>query len=125
MDTTEADVKGGRRRRRRHSEQFKSKVVAACQPPGVSIASVALSNGVNANLVRRWVAERERRLPAPKPVDAAGADSGKPAFVPLQLTEAADSQVRIELRRGAMTVHVTWPATASAACAAWLRELLR
>jgi transposase len=123
VDTIEPEVEGGRRRRRRHSEQFKSQVVAACQLPGVSIASVALSNGVNANLVRRWVAECERRLPVPK--DGATASVGKPAFVPLQLNHAADSAVRIELRRGAMTVHVVWPASASAACAAWLRELLR
>jgi transposase len=125
VDTIEPEVKGGRRRRRRHSEQFKSQVIAACQLPGVSIASVALSNGVNANLVRRWVAECERRLPAPKQPDSAAGGNGKPAFVPLQVNQEADSAVRIELRRGAMTVHVVWPASASAACAAWLRELLR
>jgi transposase len=35
-------------------------VIQACQSPGVSIASVALANGMNANLLRRWVNERER-----------------------------------------------------------------
>lgn len=44
-------------RRRRHSDAFKSEVVDACRRPGVSIAAVALANGLNANLVRRWMVE--------------------------------------------------------------------
>ena len=53
----------GLRKRRRHSEEFRARVVAACQEPGVSVASVALANGLNANLVRRWIKERVERLP--------------------------------------------------------------
>jgi transposase-like protein len=41
------------RRRRTHSAQFKARVMQACRQPGVSVASVALSHGLNANLVRR------------------------------------------------------------------------
>ncbi|WP_353885777.1 transposase, partial [uncultured Microbacterium sp.] len=55
MHTT-AEV--GHRRRRRHSDEFKAKVVAACRQPGVSIASVALAHELNANLLRRWIHER-------------------------------------------------------------------
>ncbi len=47
-----------KRTRRRHSGEFKSRVVKACCAPGVSIAGVALSFGLNANLVRRWLVER-------------------------------------------------------------------
>ena len=43
----------GPRRRRTHSPAFKAHVLQACSQPGVSIAAVALSNGLNANLVRR------------------------------------------------------------------------
>ena len=50
----------GRRRRRHHSVFFKAEAVGACQQPGVSIASVALARGLNANLLRRWVQEAER-----------------------------------------------------------------
>ena len=53
--------------RRRHSAEFKADVVASCCKAGVSIASVALANGVNANLVRRWVIAAE-----------AGVDRGAP-----------------------------------------------
>ena len=53
-------VTEGRQRRRRHSEEFKAEVVRACRRRGVSIAAVALANGLNANLVRRWVDAAER-----------------------------------------------------------------
>ena len=50
-----------------------------------------------------------------------------PAFVPLQLptATATPSDIRIELRRGATSISVTWPIHAAAECAAWMRELLR
>jgi transposase len=44
-----------RRRRRAHSVEFKAQVLAQCAQPGASIAAVALANGVNANLVRKWL----------------------------------------------------------------------
>jgi transposase-like protein len=42
----------------RHSAEFKIRVVIACGRPSASIASVALDNGVNVNLVHRWLRER-------------------------------------------------------------------
>ncbi|WP_172628422.1 transposase [Pseudomonas aeruginosa] len=61
MDTIGQGLNGGgRRRRRKHEPEFKARVVAACEQPGVSIASVALSNGLNANLVRRWLIAHEQ-----------------------------------------------------------------
>ena len=56
MDTKGSEV-AVRTRRRRHTDEFKSSVVAQCSVPGVSIAAVALQNGLNANLLRRWVNE--------------------------------------------------------------------
>jgi len=40
--------------RRRHSEEFKAQVLAACAEPGVSVSAVALSFGLNDNLVHQW-----------------------------------------------------------------------
>ena len=57
----EVGVVIGRRRRRIHSDEFKAQVVAACKPEGVSIAAVAMSNGINPNLARRWVVAAEGR----------------------------------------------------------------
>lgn len=41
--------------RRVHAAEFKAKVVARCREPGASVAAVAMANGVNANLVRKWL----------------------------------------------------------------------
>jgi transposase-like protein len=59
------DERGGRRRRRRHSEQFKAEAIAACRKPGASIAAAALERSINANLLRRWVIEAERAEAGP------------------------------------------------------------
>jgi len=123
----------GRRRRRKHSDEFKAEVVAACNQLGVSIAAVAMSHGVNANLARRWMLDAERHagvlIPAKRQTAAtsiAPAPKVVPSFVPLQITsDAVAPDIRIELRRGATTVSVTWPISAAAECAAWMRELLR
>lgn len=52
-------ISDGRRRRRTHSSEFKAQVVASCRHHGVSIAAIAMANGVNANLARRWVIEAQ------------------------------------------------------------------
>lgn len=120
----------GRRHRRRHSADFKASVVQACMQPGVSIAAVALANGLNANMLRKWVIEAERasgigvRAPTvPVPTTGAGLS---PSFVPIEVTHGpAPADIRIEMQRGATAVKVSWPSSASAECAAWLRELLK
>ena len=114
-------------RRRHHSAEFKAQVVNACMQPGISIAAVALHYRLNANLLRRWVATQEE-LDAD--IEARKAMAVAPApFVPLQLpaldTPAAMQDIVIEVRRGAATVTVRWPASASADCASWLQGWLR
>jgi len=47
------------RLQRTHGAEFKAQVMQACRHPGVSSASVALSHGLNANLVRRWLRGRD------------------------------------------------------------------
>ena len=92
-----------------------------------------MAHGVNANLARRWIFDasdvRDRESAAE---DRAVAPSSPvklalpPPFVPVSLPSSpALSEVRIELRRGAVVINVTWPAGAASECAAWLRELLR
>jgi transposase len=118
-----------RRRRRLHSDEFKVDAVAACMQPGVSMASIAMSRGINANLLRRWVKEAEMHADGVPPAKSAllTAKASTPTtFVPLSLPAPNSSrEVRIELRRGSTAISVTWPADAAAECAAWMRELLR
>jgi transposase len=85
------------------------------------------ANGLNANLLRRWVAERERwSTAAPAQVACGVAMPAIPTagFVPVKVPVSAE-RIRIELRRGATVVTVNWPMAAAAECAAWVRELLR
>lgn len=44
--------------RRRYDVASKARVVAASLKPGVSVGRLALDNGVNANLVRKWIIPR-------------------------------------------------------------------
>ena len=86
-----------------------------------------MANGVNANLVRRWVIGAEQC--ANGGARLLGRVSGvaqTPAFVPVQLpcTRPAPD-IRIELRRGATAITVHWPSAEAAQCAVWMRELLR
>jgi len=102
--------------RRRHSAELKAQVLSECAQPGASVAGVALSHGINANVVHKW-----RRLAGAVPVPVA-------SFVPVSLPAqrcAAQADIRMELRRGATTMTITWPAAAAGDCAAWMRELLR
>ena len=120
-----------RRRRRRHSAEFKAEAVGACRQPGVSIAAVAMSRSVNANLLRRWVLEAERagesqRLIAqPKALPRPPIEAQR--FVPVALEKPAGSEarIRIEVRRGATTVIVDWPPSAARECAQWLSGLVK
>ena len=130
MDTSDHGIV--RRRRRTHSAEFKAKVVSACRQRGVSIAAVALANGLNANLLRRWVVTEEQPPPV-RPMQTAdaarrGSHIENRSFIPIQLERApvtTAKAITIELRHGAMVVKVDWPLAAAAACAGWLRELLR
>ena len=132
MDTSVA-LSQGRRRRRVHSSEFKAHIVAACCKPGVSSAAVAMANGINANLVRRWVKEAEVGTKmddaASEPDATKPATAPTPKFLPVSLPTPAPAPVtadiRIELQRGTTAVTVTWPASAASECAAWMRELLR
>lgn len=121
--------------RRRHSAQFKALVLEQCAAPGASVAKVAMSHGLNANIVHGWrKLARERDGSAvvlpPSPVSLPAEPAARtPQFVPVTMTPAppplAAADIQIELRRGATAMKITWPITAAADCAAWMRELLR
>ena len=57
--------------RRVHSARLKTAVLAACNEPGASIAAVALANGLNANLVRKWRVGRGLQRAGLSPLPAA------------------------------------------------------
>jgi transposase len=120
--------------RRRHSAELKTLVLEQCATPGASVAKVAMSHGVNANIVHGWrklAREREGAAispPSPTTLPAKTAAS-VPQFLPVSMAQTtsppAPVDIQIELRRGAAAMKITWPIAAAAECAAWMRELLR
>jgi len=120
-------IEKSKRRRRVHSEEFKGEIVRACSEPGASVAGVALTNGVNANLVRRWMTERGVSVPSMRERVPSQPVVRAPAFVPVTIAppEPIATTIRIEVQRGTSVVKVEWPLQAAGECSAWLRKWLR
>ena len=118
--------------RRRHSAELKTLVLEQCAAPGASVAKVAMSHGVNANIVHGWrKLAREREGAAISPANTttlpAKTAASVPQFLPVSMAQTtsppAPVDIQIELRRGAAAMKITWPIAAAAECAAWMREL--
>lgn len=118
--------------RRRRSAELKRLVLAQCAEPGASVAKVALSHGLNANLVHKWRAASATRSAA----QALSSPSSSLSFVPVAIAptpappplpapDAAKPNIHIELRRGPTHVTVIWPLAGAEQCAAWMRELVK
>jgi transposase len=114
-------------KRRFYSPELKLRVVQTCARPGASIAAVALQNGINTNIVHRWIREHSQGALVIQPQE----------FVPVTLSTESESivtkpevvaatpEIRMELRRGTSSVTVMWPSELAGDCGAWLREWLR
>ena len=128
--------------RRRHSDDLKAKVLAACDEPGASISGVALAHGLNTNLVRKWRSGRGVKrvgiavTPATSTAPAALATTAE--FVAIEMppppkaaaraaaksaAPIGEALIQIELRRGPLHLSVRWPSAAAEDCRAWLSEL--
>lgn len=103
------------RQRTSYPKPYKAQVVQECLHPDVSIASVALRHGINANLVRKWIPlYRDRQA------------SALPAFVPVRLETAAmptQALARIDIACGPQTLTVNWPVSDPDGCARFIRGL--
>lgn len=109
------------RKRRRFSREFKARIVDAYRQPDVSVAGVALTHGLNANLVHRWIRQARQ--------DLAAADA--PAFIPLPMPRqpvpsapAGTDRIRIEIPHRQGPLVVEWPVSAAVICQVFLRDLL-
>ena len=125
---------GTRAPRRRHSQELKARVLQACVQPGASVAAVAQAHGLNANLVHKWRRGRGATTLTPaSPVRSTVpahaefialalpapcvAGSGQPHAAPV-------ADIRIEWRRGAAAIAVSWPVVAAPECARWLLQCM-
>ncbi len=116
---------------RRHSEEFRARVIDMARQPNTSVAAVALANGLNANMLRQWVRDFEA---AAKASDTAvlprnttvstfvqlPMDTPSPA-VP-EMPEPAATGVDVEIRRNGTTLRTNLPLDSRSA--AWLREVM-
>ncbi len=80
--------------RRQYSVAFKQRILDECAQPGASVAGVALTHGINANLVHKWRSQ---------PARVAGEFKASPDFIPVPvgLTSTPSQAIRIEMTRGA------------------------
>jgi transposase len=60
-------VRVNRTGRRTYTAEYKRSVVEECDEPGVSVAGVALTHRINANLLRRWIMRHNRESAAKSP----------------------------------------------------------
>ena len=125
--------------RRRHGAELKAAGLGECETPGASVAAVALAHGLNANLVRKWLVGRGIKrtgLPAPRVASAPVTDvpsvvTAPASFVPVQLPPpqaaavAPAKDVKVQMRRGATTVTLSWPAESAGELMTGLRELMK
>ena len=106
--------------RRSYSKSFKAQVIAECAQPDTSIANVALTHNLNANLVHKWI-----RVHAQKNLTLQTAFIPVKTSPPLPMHQALPATIRIEVPHSKGVVVVSWPAENTAACSAFLRDLLR
>jgi transposase len=107
-------------------------VLAQCDEPGMSVAQVAMSHGINDNVVHRW-RQLARQQPPARQTVSDGRPSVEPpvAFVPLALPAPAPeeprvrTEVRLDIKRGAVSVGVAWPEKSLGDLAGFVRELLK
>lgn len=121
-----------RRTHRTYSAQFKVEMVAACTKPGASISALALAQGMNPNVLHRWLREYERDARhRPGTVAASGSKTVAPAggFVPLALSApiaaSKPAAIEVELHKGDIHLVIRWPANQSSELATWTTALLR
>ncbi|MDN3988929.1 transposase [Zwartia vadi] len=121
------------RTRQRYSKEFKDSVITEALQPHVSIAAVALSHGLNANLLRRWikdstpsyVGKNQTRLLS---VDESSSIQAVPGFLPVNVPGERASKlegryIEIEVQKGSLSLRLQWPVELSSACSAWLFKI--
>ena len=109
--------------------------MAACQVQGASIAAIAGAHAMNANVLHRWLKEHARSG-CHGQSDIGNANRSRvalqqhiPAFIPVQLPmpgpEPAAQAIKVEIRKGALTMSITWPDPASADLASWAASIFK
>lgn len=99
----------GRKRdgRNCYDPQAKRELIEACLQPGVSVAKLALTHGVNANQLRTWITKHQRQLSAggsllpsaaiPTPfIPVVAVSAQRSSIAPVELAARLPNGVRLE-----------------------------
>ncbi|QXI09169.1 IS66-like element accessory protein TnpA [Pseudomonas zeae] len=102
------------RQRSSYPKPFKAQVVQECLQPGATLSSVAISHGINANVIRKWLPLYREQPPV-----------ALPAFVPLRAApkRPEEASATIELPLGEQSIIVKWPTSDPEGCALFVRGL--
>lgn len=106
---------------RRYSDEFRAAVLAACEAPGARVSEVAARQGLNTNLVYKWI-QRARYSRGVSDSTKAGPTT---AFVPLRLVKTVVEPMTLELSHREITVRLAWAAPAVDDLARLLRGVLQ
>lgn len=115
--------RGTKRKRRTHSAEFRWRVITEASEAGASVAGIALANGLNANLLRKWIKASGRT--GVVPVVRAEAEPAVIPVVGIEKVPGAGGEVRLDIRRGGLNIQMAWPLSELAKLNAMLNELLR
>lgn len=122
-------IKLRRKPRVNYSVEFKRQIVAQCLEPHVSIASIARTHNLNANVLHRWVREHEERATLPAALGTPIPKLPSPAFIELtepQKTDAPETTTTLilSLRKSGLSVDIEWPLSHTHECVHLLKGLL-
>ena len=124
-----------RRQRRRYTDEYKASLVAQCQQPYVSVAAIALSHDINANLLRKWIREYGQVQSRPSgqrlqvtPINSSFIEvtpTAAPASLATQHQQSPNTGlITVELPSKQGPVRLHWPAEYADRLAVCLKVLL-
>lgn len=92
-------------KRHRYLLELTTHIVVERFKPDTSASRISLDNGLNANMVRRWMNEARQ---------ASEPTSSSPSFIPVSIpaniiNTAMPSAIRIEIPRAGGSIVVEWP----------------
>lgn len=124
------------RTRRQYTPEFKAQVVAQCQHPSVSVASIAREHGINDNLVHKWlrqqpsfVSKRQKSLTVaqaltpPEFIPVAVMSSESVDDYPDAYNAQSEGNFSMNLTLGKLSIAVDWPINELAQSTQWLKML--
>ena len=105
-------------KRRKHSPEFRVRVVKECEESGKSVAQIARQYQLNANLIHKWRRDLQQ-----------SSSTCSNDFIALPLIPApanppsGESTIKVELSSGLGSIVLHWPVSEAHQLANWLSQL--